>query len=74
MISDHFVFVDQGLVIAEDVVYNGTAVSMGNPHFVTFVDDVDSLDLEKLGPLFEHHNFSRKALIPNLYRLLTKTP
>ena len=35
MISDHFVFVDQGLVIAEDVVYNGTAVSMGNPHFVT---------------------------------------
>ena len=46
MISDHFVFVDQGLVIAEDVVYNGTAVSMGNPHFVTFVDDVDSLDLE----------------------------
>ena len=55
MISDHFVFVDQGLVIAEDVVYNGTAVSMGNPHFVTFVDDVDSLDLEKLGPLFEHH-------------------
>lgn len=60
MISDHFMFVDQGLVLSdnygeEKVVFNGTAVSMGNPHFVTFVKDVDSLELEKLGPLFEHH-------------------
>lgn len=55
MISDHFMFVDQGLVLEEDVVYNGTAISVGNPHFVTFVDDVDALDLEKLGPKFEKH-------------------
>ena len=32
-----------------------TAVSMGNPHCVTFVDDVDGLALEKIGPHFEHH-------------------
>lgn len=32
-----------------------TAVSMGNPHCVTFVDDVDSIELEKIGPLFENH-------------------
>lgn len=32
-----------------------TAVSMGNPHAVTFVDDVDCLDLEAIGPAFEHH-------------------
>lgn len=55
MISDHFVFVDQGLVVAEDVVFNGTAISMGNPHYVTFVEDVDALNLEELGPLFENH-------------------
>ena len=36
-------------------VWNVTAVSMGNPHCVTFVDDVDSLALEKLGPHFENH-------------------
>ncbi|WP_405341677.1 diaminopimelate epimerase [Ruminococcus sp.] len=36
-------------------VWNVTAVSMGNPHCVTFVDDVDSLDLEKIGPHFENH-------------------
>ncbi len=35
--------------------WNVTAVSMGNPHCVTFVDDVDSLALEKLGPHFENH-------------------
>lgn len=34
--------------------YNMTAVSMGNPHAVCFVDDVDSLDLEKIGPEFEN--------------------
>ncbi len=36
-------------------IYRMTAVSMGNPHAVTFVDDVDSLDLEKMGPSFENH-------------------
>ena len=35
--------------------YNGTAVSMGNPHFVVFTKGVDALDLEKLGPRFENH-------------------
>ena len=35
--------------------WNVTAVSMGNPHCVTFVNDVDSLALEKLGPHFENH-------------------
>lgn len=33
--------------------YRITAVSMGNPHAVVFCDDPDSLNLEKLGPLFE---------------------
>ena len=32
-----------------------TCVSMGNPHAVVFVDDADSLDLEKTGPQFEHN-------------------
>lgn len=31
-----------------------TCVSMGNPHCVLFVDDVDALDLEKIGPAFEN--------------------
>ena len=35
--------------------WRATCVSMGNPHAVIFVDDVDSLDLPKIGPEFEHH-------------------
>jgi len=32
-----------------------TCVSMGNPHAVFFCDDIDSVNLEKLGPEIEHH-------------------
>ncbi len=32
-----------------------TAVSMGNPHAVVFVDDVDAVPLDVLGPAFECH-------------------
>ena len=28
---------------------------MGNPHGVVFLDDIDSLDIEKIGPSFENH-------------------
>ncbi len=47
-------------VIAKPLLVNGeehivTCVSMGNPHCVTFVEDVDSLELEKIGPHFEKH-------------------
>ncbi len=58
MISDHFMFVDQGLAmdITQNEVYNGTAISMGNPHFVIFVKDVDNYPVTELGPRIEKHN------------------
>ena len=34
--------------------YNITCVSMGNPHCVVYMDEIDDLDLEKLGPKFEN--------------------
>ncbi|MBQ2752331.1 MAG: diaminopimelate epimerase, partial [Oscillospiraceae bacterium] len=33
-----------------------TAVSMGNPHIITYVDDVNAIDIEKEGPALEHHD------------------
>jgi diaminopimelate epimerase len=36
-------------------VHRVTCISMGNPHCVLFVDDVDELDLATIGPRFEHH-------------------
>ncbi|MDR1169432.1 MAG: diaminopimelate epimerase [Prevotellaceae bacterium] len=35
--------------------YAVTAVSMGNPHAVIFIDDIDSLDLETVGRKIENH-------------------
>ena len=35
--------------------YRITCVSMGNPHCVSFVDDVDNFPLEEVGPLFENN-------------------
>ncbi|MCH5270161.1 MAG: diaminopimelate epimerase [Lachnospiraceae bacterium] len=35
--------------------YRMTCVSMGNPHAVVFLDDVEGLDIEKIGPDFENH-------------------
>ena len=32
-----------------------TFVSMGNPHAVIFMQDIDSLEIEKIGPMIEHH-------------------
>jgi len=34
---------------------DGVAVSMGNPHAVFFVPDVETIDLAALGPTLEHH-------------------
>ncbi|HTY20040.1 MAG TPA: diaminopimelate epimerase [Geobacteraceae bacterium] len=42
--------------------FNITCISMGNPHCVIFVDDVESLQLEKYGPLIENHDiFPRRT-------------
>ncbi|MGI6777899.1 MAG: diaminopimelate epimerase [Acetivibrionales bacterium] len=35
--------------------YNVTGVSMGNPHAVTYVDNVESFPLELIGPKMENH-------------------
>lgn len=33
--------------------FAGTFVSMGNPHFVTFVDDIDTIDIARYGKIME---------------------
>ena len=38
-----------------DLTLSVTAVSMGNPHAVTFVEDVKNYPIETIGPQVEHH-------------------
>ena len=53
-------------VVDEELIVNGekykaTYVSMGNPHAVIFCDEIESIDLFKVGPLIENHqNFPQK--------------
>lgn len=42
-------------ICVDDTIWEGTCVSMGNPHIVLFVQNVKELDLESIGPKFEHH-------------------
>ena len=52
--------VDQPLEAAGNT-WRVTCISVGNPHCVTVVPDVDSLKLEQIGPAFEHHpNFPQR--------------
>jgi diaminopimelate epimerase len=41
--------------IDKPVLHSPSVVSMGNPHAVFWVDDVNAYDLAKLGSLLEHH-------------------
>ena len=43
-------------IVVDEKVYHMTCVSMGNPHCVIFQkEDVDDIDLTRIGPKFEHH-------------------
>lgn len=48
------IVIGKEITVGKDL-YSITCVSMGNPHAVVFVDDTKSIDIEKIGPLFEHH-------------------
>lgn len=47
-----------------------TALSMGNPHGVIFTEDVDTLDLEKIGPKFERHPWFPDRINTEFIRVL----
>ena len=41
--------------IDDPILHSPSAVSMGNPHAIFWVDDVDAYDLARIGPLLENH-------------------
>jgi len=54
MIGENIQVINEPLQV-NDIVLNVTCVSMGNPHCITFVDDVDSIDLITTGRAIENH-------------------
>ena len=52
--TDYDVFISQPMLVGGEA-YLVTCVSMGSPHAVIFSDEIDTLPLERIGPLFERH-------------------
>ncbi len=50
-----------------------TCVSMGNPHAVVFVDDVEHFDLEKYGPHFENHSRFPKRVNTEFVQVVSRS-
>ena len=54
--------------------WRGTAVSMGNPHFVIFVPDIHGVALEKVGPEIEKHIFfPKKTNVEFVQKIVSRT-
>jgi len=58
---------------ALDKTFKITAVSMGNPHAVIFVKDVDKFPVEKYGPVLENHKFFPKRTNVEFVQVLSKS-
>ncbi len=54
----------------EGKTYEITCVSMGNPHCVVYLNEIESIDLEKLGPPFERHPFFPKRVNTEFIKII----
>ncbi len=68
---------DNSRVIDEEINVNGTkyrmtCVSMGNPHCVVYMEDVENLEIEKIGPGFECHERFPKKINTEFVKVLDK--
>lgn len=53
-----------GILMAEGRRFEGTFVCMGNPHFVTFLNDIDTIDIARYGAVMERdRNFPERCNI-----------
>jgi diaminopimelate epimerase len=50
----------------------GTAINVGNPHIVFFINDIESFDLKKIGPKIENHNFFPEKCNVALAKIINK--
>ena len=50
----------------------GTAVNVGNPHIIFFVDNIEDYDLKKIGPEIENHKYFPEKCNVTLAQVVTK--
>lgn len=59
-------------IVVDGKEYRMTGVSMGNPHTVVYIDDVQGLEIEKIGPKFENHERFPKRINTEFARVIDR--
>ena len=59
-------------ILVDNKEYRMTCISMGNPHCVLFCDDIDSLELSKIGPLFENNEIFPDKVNTEFVKVINK--
>ena len=71
--EDTLTVVDETLKINPEQIFKITCVSMGNPHCITFVNDVQSIPVDEIGPKIENHSlFPEKTNVEFIHILNRK--
>jgi len=65
--------INQDLQVDEDETYKVTCLSMGNPHCVIFVENVDEFPVEYVGPMVENHDAFPNRTNVGFAQILSKT-
>lgn len=60
-------------IVVDGSEYRMTGVSMGNPHTVVYMDDVQGLEIEKIGPKFENHERFPKRINTEFARVIDRS-
>lgn len=68
---------DKDIVVNEKIhvcgeEYKITCVSMGNPHCIVFMDGIDDLEIEKIGPKFENHKLFPERINTEFVEVIDK--
>lgn len=71
VLSDKDLFVSEPVTV-DGQVYKVTCVSMGNPHAVTYVDDVAGFPLEAVGPKMEKHQLYPRKINAEFVQLIDR--
>lgn len=59
--------------IDDPVLHSPSVVNVGNPHAVFWVDDVDAIDLGRVGPLLENHPIFPERANISIAQVLSRT-
>ena len=63
--------ISQPLNVAQEI-YEVTAVSMGNPHAVVYMEDVKNLKIEEVGPFFEKNKAFPESVNTEFVRVIDR--